>query len=218
MKKIAKYFFKICLFIYWTVRNLLEDKKIYDYTIRPSSKIGKKVMIRSGNEIGNIEIGDYSYISGPRSYIEDAIIGKYCSIARQVTIGVSGHNYNWVTTSPIITSTKYGFINKDIPEPQKGIPVIGNDVWVGMNAIIMRGVRIGDGAVIAAGSIVTSDVLPYSIVAGVPAKHLKFRFEEEEITMLLEMRWWDWTNEKIKARINDFYSVDSLIKNYSQQE
>lgn len=218
MKKIAKYIYRIYLFIYWTVRNLLEDKKIYDYTIRPSSKIGKKVMIRSGNEIGNIAIGDFSYISGPRSYIEDAIIGKYCSIARQVVIGVSGHNYNWVTTSPIITSAKYGFINKDVPEPQKGIPIIGNDVWVGMNVIIMRGVKIGDGAVIAAGSIVTSDVLPYSIVAGIPAKHQKFRFADDKIKMLLEMQWWDWSIEKIKSQIPDLYSVDTFIKNYSQQE
>ena len=177
--------------------------------------LGKKTMVRSGTEVGNISLGDYSYISGPRSYVEDAIIGKFCSIARQVVIGVSGHNYEWVTTSPIITSKEYGFVKNDVSEPQKTMPIIGNDVWIGMNAIIMRGVVIGDGAVIAAGSVVTSDVKPYSIVGGMPARHIRYRFTEEQIKILLEIRWWDWEESKIKENLNLFYNIDAFILKHS---
>lgn len=202
---------KILLFFYWTYRNMREGLMIYNKSISPKNKIGKKVMIRKGTEIGCIEIGDYSYISGPNSYVEEAIIGKYCSIARQVTIGVSGHNYNWITTSPIITSPKYNFIDSPQKETQKEPPIIGNDVWIGMNATIMRGVTIGDGAVIATGAVVTSDILPYSIVAGVPAKHIKFRFNREQIEALLEIKWWDWNEEKIKENKDLFYNINDFI-------
>ena len=175
---------------------------------------GRYSILRKGVEIGpNVELGDYSYISGPRSYIEDAKIGKYCSIARQTIIGVSGHNYNWVTTSPIIASIYYDMIDKDITVPQRERPIIGNDVWIGINAIIMRGVKIGDGAVIAAGAVVTKDVAPYSIVGGNPAKHIKYRFTESTIEKLLEIKWWDWDKEKIKRNISLFYDTENFIKN-----
>ncbi len=169
-------------------------------------------MIRKGIDVGKIEIGDYSYLSGPNSYIEEAIIGKYCSIARQVTIGVSGHNYEWVTTSPIITSPSYGIVESVVEEKQKPAPIIGNDVWVGMNVMIMRGVTIGDGAVIASGAIVTSDVQPYSIVGGVPAKHIKYRFDQEQIQSLLQIKWWDWNEDKIKANRHLFYEIGKFIE------
>lgn len=202
---------KILLYFYWKYRNFTEGLKIYNYSLSPRTKLGKKVMVRSGTEIGNISLDDYSYISGPRSYVEEAKIGKFCSIARQVVIGVSGHNYEWVTTSPIITSKEFGFVKNDRGEPQKMMPIIGNDVWVGMNAIIMRGVKIGDGAVIAAGSIVTSNVEPYSIVAGIPSKHIRFRFTEAQIEKLLEIKWWDWDESKIKENSNLFYDIESFL-------
>ena len=203
---------RIILVIYWKYRNLNEGLKIYDTTLSPKTKLGKKTMVRNGNEIGTIILGDYSYISGPRSYIEEAIIGKYCSIAREVVIGVSGHNYEWITTSPIITCKEYGFIDKRVLEPQKSIPEIGNDVWIGMNSIIMRGVKIGDGAVVAAGSVVTSNVEPYSIVGGVPAKHIRFRFEKDQIEKLLKIKWWDWEDSKIKKNSELFYDIEAFLQ------
>lgn len=207
---------KLVLYIYWTCRNFTEGLKINNYNLSPKIILGKKTMIRSETEIGNISLGDFSYISGPRSYVEEAKIGKYCSIARQVVIGVSGHNYEWVTTSPIITSNKYGFIKNDVPEPQKSIPIIENDVWIGMNAIIMRGVTIGNGAVVAAGSVVTSNIQPYSIVGGVPAKHLRFRFSEEQIQKLLEIKWWDWQESKIKENLDLFYDIEAFIAKHQK--
>lgn len=212
MLGLKRFIRKILLYIYWTYRNKKEGLMIYNKTISPKVKIGKKVMIRKGTDVGNIEIDDYSYISGPISYIEEAKIGKYCSIARQVVIGVSGHNYNWVTTSPIITTPLYNIIDDFKEEEQKPAPVIGNDVWIGMNAIIMRGVTIGDGAVIASGAVVTSDVKPYSIVGGVPAKHIKFRFNEKQIEALQQIKWWNWSEEKIKKNKELFYEIDKFIE------
>jgi acetyltransferase-like isoleucine patch superfamily enzyme len=210
--KLAK---KIILPLYWFCRNIKNKTNNKNYSLSPKLKLGKYSMIRKGSEVYNVLLGDYSYISGPNSYVEDAIIGKYCSIARNVIIGVSGHNYEWVTTSPIITSKSYGFINENVLEPQKEIPVIGNDVWVGLNVVIMRGVVIGDGAVIAAGSVVTKNVEPYSITAGIPAKHIKYRFNIDQISNLIAIKWWDWNDDKIKNNSELFYDIDEFIEKHN---
>jgi virginiamycin A acetyltransferase len=215
MTKLKKYAKRIVLPLYWFYRNIKEDLDIELHTLSPKVKLGRRAMIRRDNEVYNINLGDYSYISGPRSFVEDARIGKYCSIARQVIIGVSGHNYNWVTTSPILTLKSYGFINDDVKEPQKAPPVIGNDVWIGMNTIIMRGVTIGDGAVIAAGSVVTKDIEPYSIVAGIPAVHMRYRFSKEQIQELMRIKWWNWDEQEIKEKAHLFYDIDKFIAFHS---
>ena len=208
----------LILFFYWSYKNFTTGTKIYNKKISPRKvKVGKQVMIRKGTEIsGDITIGDYSYISSPNTYVSNAIIGKHCSIARNVTIGVGGHNYHWVTTGAIIVDSDYNFIPNPKDVIQKDTPIIGNDVWIGMNTMIMRGVKIGDGAVIAAGSVVTKDVEPYSIVAGIPAKHIKFRFGREQINALLRIKWWDWSDEKIKENIGYFYDIDLFIKKTAQ--
>lgn len=218
MKIFKKFTKKIILPFYWIYRNIKDDLNIKNFTLSPKIKLGKKTMIRRGTEVYNVNLGDYSYISGPRSFIEDAQIGKYCSIARQVIIGVSSHNYNWVTTSPIITSKSYGFINDDVKESQKAPPVIGNDVWIGMNSIIMRGIKIGDGAVVAAGSVVTRDIEPYSIVAGIPATHLRYRFSEDQIQKLMKIQWWNWDERKIKENAYLFYDIGNFIANHSKEK
>lgn len=212
IKKIAR---RIYLWFYWLIRNNKETIKVEDYRLSPTVELGNFSIIRKGVEAYKLKIGDYSYISGPNSYVEEVEIGKYCSIARNVIIGVSGHNYEWVTTSPIITSKSYKFIKKDKPEPQKDKPIIGNDVWVGINVIIMRGVKIGDGAVVASGSVVTKDVAPYSIVAGTPAKHIKYRFSADQIEKLLGIKWWDWSEQKIKENVHLFYDIQKLIEIHS---
>ena len=198
--------------VYWIIRNYRDSTYNYNLHLSPKIKLGYKSMIRKNTEIYSIDLGDYSYVSGPNTYVEDAYIGKYCSIARNVVIGVSDHNYKWVTTSPIITSQKYKLIKKNILEKQKPIPVIGNDVWIGMNSIIMRGVKIGDGAVVAAGSVVTKNIQPYSIVGGVPAKLIKHRYSKDEIKTLLTIKWWDWDKHKIKSNLSLFYDIKKFIK------
>jgi acetyltransferase-like isoleucine patch superfamily enzyme len=90
----------------------------------------------------------------------------------------------------------------------------GHDVWIGHNAIIMGGVTLGDGAVVAAGAVVTHDVAPYEIVAGVPAKHIGWRYDEETIAALMRIRWWDWSFEELKIRLKDFNDVPAFIAKY----
>ena len=128
-------------------------------------------------------------------------IGAFCSLAKNVNIFLGGnHRTDWITTFP------FGHIYQDelggseiLGHPStKGDVIIGNDVWIGFGATIMSGIRIGDGAVIAANACVTKDVAPYHIVAGNPAKHVKQRFDDEIVDLLLRLKWWDLPLEDIK--------------------
>lgn len=203
---------------YWAIRNYYKDHMVESYSVAFKAKIGKKVVVRSGSEVGpNVCIGDYSYISGPRAYVESAVIGKFCSIARATTIGVSDHNHQLVTTHPIILDPLYGFVDRVIPELQKHPPIIGNDVWIGMGSFIMRGVTIGDGAVVAANSVVTKNVNPYSIVAGSPAKHIKYRFDAKTISAMSRIKWWDWERSKIFTELDDFNNVEYFILKHDEK-
>lgn len=156
-----------------------------------------------------MSIGKYSY--GRPTYNEmndeaELIIGKFCSIGNGVNIFLGGnHRIDWITTYP------FGHIHKNIfnkfngvGHPRtKGNVVIGNDVWIGSNATIMSGIKIGDGSVIANNSHVVKDVEPYSLVGGNPAKHIRYRFTQEQIKDLLDIQWWNWEDEKI----NDFTKI-----------
>ncbi|MCY6369708.1 CatB-related O-acetyltransferase [Clostridium ganghwense] len=164
----------------------------------------------------NIEVGDFTYYSGyyhakhfedycvrylspDRDDVDKLKIGKFCSIgsgAIFMMAGNQGHRYDWITSYPFYYSTiNESAENGYIPA---GDTVVGNDVWIGTEAVIMPGVKIGDGAVIGTRALVTKDVEPYTIVGGNPAKPIKRRFIQDEIEMLLEMQWWNWPIEKIK--------------------
>jgi acetyltransferase-like isoleucine patch superfamily enzyme len=152
-------------------------------------------------------IGEHTY-GAPRiiDFDEGATvrIGKYCSIAEGVVIMIGGnHRLDWITTYPFSALSERWHKAKDIiGHPQsKGDVIIGNDVWIGLDAMILSGVTIGDGAVVAARSVVVKDVPPYSVVGGNPAKLLKMRFSEEDIAKLLKIRWWDWPDEKISRNV-----------------
>lgn len=128
-------------------------------------------------------MGEYSYI-GEMSHLSDQTkVGRYCSIANLVTIGAQPHRLNWLGTYPFLQLAT--------------VPTfIGNDVWIGSGAVILAGVRVGDGAVIGAGSVVTKDVPPYAIVVGNPAKVKRYRFTPEVIEGLLETKWWELSEEE----------------------
>ena len=100
--------------------------------------------------------------------------------------------------------------------PQKAAPKIGHDVWIGANAIISRGVTIGNGAVVAAGAVVTKDVQPYSVVGGVPAKHIKFRFSPEEIEQLENLKWYEWEDSKLKEFSSCFTDISLFLEKNNQ--
>lgn len=152
------------------------------------------------------QVGEFTYAWKPRikSWGEGTTcrIGKFCSIAGDVQIFLGGnHRNDWITTYPFnqLLQDVYGNI-KGHPM-SKGDVVIGNDVWIGNNVMIMSGVTIGDGASIGAGAVVTKDVPPYAIAAGVPATVKKYRFAPGVRTILLKMRWWDWPIDKIAEAV-----------------
>lgn len=132
------------------------------------------------------------------------VIGNYCSIAHQVTIMIGGeHKQKWVTTYPFKTMYQDLIVEKSITledsldRASKGDVIIGNDVWIGEQSLILSGVRIGNGAIIGAGSVVTKNVPGYAIVGGNPAKIIKYRFSEEIISELEKIAWWKWEDGKI---------------------
>ncbi|MBO0473665.1 chloramphenicol O-acetyltransferase type B [Enterococcus sp. DIV0840] len=191
-----------------------------------------------------IEVGDFSYYSGyygnqnfedgcvrylwgdpltraafdPAKdmgwHLDKLIIGNYVCIAAGATILMGGnhnHHPDWITVYPFASHVEKSY------EP-KGDTVIKSDAWIGMNAMIMPGVTIGEGAVIAAGSMVIKDVPPYTIVGGNPARVIKKRFSDNEIKMLLELRWFDWTKEQVEAAIDILMSnsIDELYCYYKK--
>lgn len=153
-------------------------------------------------------IGEHTYIChNTKIDKKNTIIGKFCSIADYVCIGGSDHVMDNLTTSPIsYNRNPIGIIGniKISPEflrcsTKSKKTVIGNDVWIGYNAIVLAGVTVGDGAVIGAGAVVTKDVAPYSIVAGVPAKIIRYRFDKDIINKLIELKWWDLPDKYIST-------------------
>lgn len=179
----------------------------------------------------NIIVGDFTYISDSdfESHVshhyaflgDKLIIGKFCQIAAGVEFVMNGanHQMNAVSTYPF--NIFEGFEAKTPSAsnlPLKGDTIIGNDVWIGQNATILPGVHIGDGAIIGANSVVGSDVAPYNIVVGNPAKVIKKRFDDELIVYLLQLKWWDKSINTIKALIpvltcSDLNKVKEEIKN-----
>lgn len=160
------------------------------------SKLSKCNIIYDNAFLYNVTLGNYTYVGG-YSRVQNAEIGRFCSIAPHVTIGVGRHPLYLRSTHPGFYATNQRFYGikpeYDNPYPEYAKIEIGNDVWIGIHAIILDGVKIGDGAVIGAGSVVTKDVPPYAVVGGVPAKLIKYRFDEERRKELLNSSWW---NEK----------------------
>ncbi|HLO92075.1 MAG: CatB-related O-acetyltransferase [Chloroflexota bacterium] len=154
--------------------------------------------------LANCVLGDYVYIQDG-SVITNLTTGNFCSIGPRVRIGPGMHPVDYISTFPAFYSTKkqcqVTFADTDTYS-ESGKVEIGNDVWIGASAMIMDNIKIGDGAVIAAGAVVTKNVDPYTIVGGVPASPIKKRFSEEEIKKLLEFKWWEkdpgWLKENHK--------------------
>ncbi|WP_028878212.1 Vat family streptogramin A O-acetyltransferase [Terasakiella pusilla] len=174
----------------------------------------------------NIVVGDYTYYDdpdGPENFEQNVLyhfpfigdtlrIGKFCAIAKNVTFIMNGanHKLSGFSTYPFqIFGKGWEKVMPDTTDlPFKGDTEIGHDVWIGYDATIMPGVKIGHGAVIASKSVVTSDVPPYSIVGGNPAQLIKKRFDDQTIQNLLDIAWWDWDAEKITANLKAIVGND----------
>lgn len=148
-------------------------------------------------------IGEYSYGFPEIFPFKDSriSIGNYCSFANGVKIFLGHeHNISWMSTYPFTHFGDYT-LDRDTDGHSKGDVVIGNDVWIGYGVIILSGVTIGNGAVVAAGSVVTKNVEPYSIVGGVPAKLIRYRFKKKTIADLQKLEWWNWSRQKIQSNL-----------------
>lgn len=178
-----------------------------------NTETGKYTTIYDNVSINNCSIGDYTYISSDCNFANTKI-GKYCSIGPGVRCGMGKHpSSKFVSTHPIFFSircqSQVTFSNNNYFEEISNID-IGNDVWIGANVVILDGIKIGDGSIIAAGAVVIKDVLPYQIVGGVPAKLIKYRFSTEERDLLISDKWW----EKDINWLNNNFSIMHDIERY----
>lgn len=165
--------------------------------------------------LSNVSLGDFTYISG-NTKIMNTTIGKFCSIANEVLIGLAKHpSNNFASSHPIFFSTlkqaQITFVNKTYFQEYADI-FIGHDVWIGARAVVVDGIRIGNGAIIAAGAVVTKDVPPYAIVGGVPAKIIRYRFSEEDIVFLEDFCWWHKDYEFLKTNFCLMHDIQKLKK------
>ena len=187
------------------------------------------VRISNSIIIGDCSIGAFSYI-GSGSEIRNTLIGRFCSIAANVATGPAEHPVDWLSSHPFQfngvryfeKSEDWGKYSSDLNkfEGNSGRTKIGNDVWIGRNSIIRQGVSVGDGAIVAGGAFVNKDVPPYAIVAGVPAKIIRYRFDSLLIEKMLNVCWWDWEICPDKHGI-DFSEPElaiDLIKNLIDSE
>ena len=168
----------------------------------------------------NTVLGRNTYI-GKQSYLPNAIVGSFCSIAENVKVQQYTHpSSTFVSTSPVFFSplqqTGQSFVDKSYFQEilttnveAKSI-IIGNDVWIGSNVLIKGGIEIGDGAIVAMGAVVTHDIPPYAIVGGVPAKIIKYRFTDEQISYLLNYKWWDKEDQWLRENVYRFHDINKF--------
>lgn len=186
---------------------------------RPALKnciLAKHVVVLPQTNLINVKIGQYTYV-GKGNSMQDVVIGGYCSIGSYVAAGGGTHPMNKLSTSPLFYESHNCFgVQKFVSERHatysQKLTVIGNDVWIGDMCFIKAGVKIGDGAIIGAHSVVTHDVPPYAIVGGVPARVLRYRFDEETINSLLNSEWWNLADKDLRA-FSQYFQNKEITKN-----
>lgn len=212
------------LFLSYLRRNfrylLARRKRVW---IDPSAIVDRNCVLEGFNKVYantqlyKVSIGRYTYIS-PYTKLSRVDIGAFCSLGPRVSIGLGNHPISWISTHPSFYSvagqTTRTFAKENLFD-ESAFTKVGNDVWIGANVIVLDGVRIGDGAVIAAGTVVTRDVRPYSVVAGVPAREIKRRFDDKKIEQLLKWQWWSLPEDDLaliatKFRLDGNWSVEEI--------
>jgi len=183
------------------------------------AELGLYTEIGDNCSIRESTIGDYSYCMGYNK-IDYASIGKFASIALGARINPVNHpSYQRVAQHHFTyRSKKFGLADEDDESVfdwrRSQRVVIGNDVWIGHNAIIMPNVTIGNGAIVGSGAVVTHDVAPYSVVVGVPAKSIKKRFNDDVIAKIEKSAWWDWPHEILRERLEDIKNIDVFLEKW----
>ncbi len=207
----------------------IPEKKVY-----PRTGDEKTIYLKSVITNSNIQVGEYTMyndvVNDPTLFERNnvlyhypinhdkLVIGRFCSIASgaRFLFNSANHRMASLSTYPFpLFFEEWGLERKNVSESwdNKGDIVVGNDVWIGYEALILAGVTIGDGAVIGTRALVTKDVPPYTIVGGIPARPIRKRFPEQTISLLLEMKWWDWPKKKIARNIEAIQTgrMDQLI-------
>lgn len=213
MKKIKQFILKH--FVVKNTNGLSKSSEIDRNTIlRGKNSVGKNTKIR------NTTLGFQTYI-GDDCDVENTIVGNFSCISHRVAVVQGEHpTKDFLTIHPAFFDNKYKYSYVDAPlfdsykyidEEKKIACIIGNDVWVGYGALILAGVKIGDGAIIGAGSVVTKDVEPYAIVAGCPARVIRFRFDDLIIDKLLKIKWWNRDERWLSSHLDFFTSAESLL-------
>jgi len=179
-----------------------------------NSDFGNSVSIQKGCLVSNSTIGNYSYIS-KNTEINYADIGAFCSVGPYCQIGLGAHpTKEFVSTHPmffsILKQNGDTFSDKNYFKEFESI-TIGNDVWIGAKSTVLDGVKIGNGAIVAAGAVVSKDVPDYAIVGGVPATVIRYRFSPDQISKLLEIKWWKRGHAELRQGFKDFHSIDVFL-------
>lgn len=181
-------------------------------------RFGNYNKLYDGAVLSDVELGDFTYV-GANNRISMAVIGKFSCIGPDVIVGMGRHpSRDFVSVHPAFYSTlrqaQVTFVSQSCFE-EFGNVQIGNDVWIGARAIILDGLKIGDGAIVGAGAVVTKDVPAYAVVGGVPAKVLRYRFEPEEIEFLEQFKWWDRDINWLRENAAKFQNIHELMNSYA---
>lgn len=203
------------------MKRLSEKPDIAPDATVSESDLGEYTEIAAGAQLIESSLGDYSYVM-ERSDIIYTDIGKFTNIASDVRINPGNHPMEWVSQHHFLYRCRlYGFRAQDnsafFDWRRRQRVRIGHDCWIGHRAIILPGLTIGNGAVVAAGAVVTKDVTPYTVTAGVPAKPVSKRFPRQIWQALEEISWWDWDYATLKSRMDDFYDIRKFLHLYGRK-